>query len=391
MLCKKCKDIVEIENEQMPHVIRTCKACGREMKICDPGDHGIGIRVEKGDRFIIPDGWFRIHANPLKGRGQLTKAGLEWFAKLIFLDKFPCEQDQIKDVLGKNDVYCTRILNNSELLAGLNIENEKDSKKIFEILIENKETVEWFAYTFGTLNSIAMEALAQGDVIRTAWAVAGAERFRSMLVFKQELEEVVWMGHSAKRLINLMETWDGNKSNSDEEFWQIQFNEHTYVLSQVFSVPVVFIQDKAYVGGMSIDRKDARFVDFLYSGDASNEAILIEIKTPATRLLGAKYRNIYKPSAELSGALIQVEDYKLSLSEHLSTISQGLDRKLTAFNPRCLIIAGNGEAELNDALKRRSFELFRGGLQNIEIITFDELFKKIEVLASLFSLTRNKT
>jgi len=52
---------------------------------------------------------------------------------------------------------------------------------------------------------------------------------------------------------------------------------------------------------------------------------------------------------------------------------------------------GNGEAELTDALKRRSFELFRGGLQNIEIITFDELFKKIEVLASLFSLTRKKT
>jgi len=69
MACTDCKDILEAENEDTPHVIRKCKSCGREMRICEPGDHGMGIRVEKGDRFIMPDGWFRVHANPLKRKG----------------------------------------------------------------------------------------------------------------------------------------------------------------------------------------------------------------------------------------------------------------------------------------------------------------------------------
>jgi hypothetical protein len=390
MACKECKDIVETVNKDIPHVVRKCKSCGREMKICPPGDHGIGITVEKGDRFVMPAGWFNIHANPLKGRGQLTKAGLEWFAKLIFLAKFPRQASQIEDILKENDTLCTNILQSSDLLAELDLEKEEDARKFFDVLKENQDTAEWFAYTFSMFNNIASKAIEQDDAQKAAWAMAGAERFRSMLVFKQELETVVWMGHSAKRLVDLLEVWDGNRSNPDEAFWQIQFNQHAYVLSQVFSVPVVFIQDKAYVGGMSLDRKDARFVDFLYSGDTSDATILIEIKTPETPLLGRKYRNIYKPSAEMSGALIQIKDYKLSLIEHLATITQRLEKKLTAFDPRCLIIAGNGEAELTDQVKRRSFELFRWGLQNIEVITYDELFKKAEVLASLFNLTRKK-
>lgn len=70
-----------------------------------------------------------------------------------------------------------------------------------------------------------------------------------MLVFKEQLEEVVWMGHSAKRIIEILKIWNSNKENTDEEFWQLTFNENAYVLSQIFAVPIVFIQDKAYVGG----------------------------------------------------------------------------------------------------------------------------------------------
>ena len=134
--------------------------------------------------------------------------------------------------------------------------------------------------------------------------MACAERSRSMWVFKEHLEEVVWMRQSAKRLVDLLQTWDNNTSNDDESFWQETFKQNTYALSQVFSVPVVFIRDKAYVGGMNIDGTDAKFVDYLFSSESSNEAILVEIKTPATRLLGSQYRRVYKPSPELSGSTI---------------------------------------------------------------------------------------
>jgi hypothetical protein len=43
-----------------------------------------------------------------------------------------------------------------------------------------------------------------------------------------------------------------------------------------------------------------------------------------------------------------------------------------------LLLIGNGETELADSKKRDSFELFRSGLHDIEVITFDELFRKIK-------------
>ena len=66
-------------------------------------------------------------------------------------------------------------------------------------------------------------------------------------------------------------------------------------------------------------------------------------------------------------------------------------KELTAFNPRCLIVAGNGEKELDNEVKKEFFELYRSSLQGIEIITYDELFKKMEVLATLFNLVKKKS
>jgi hypothetical protein len=43
-------------------------------------------------------------------------------------------------------------------------------------------------------------------------------------------------------------------------------------------------------------------------------------------------------------------------------------------------------SELDTEEKRRSFELYRSSLSNIDIVTFDELFRKMEYLAKLFNL-----
>jgi hypothetical protein len=117
------------------------------------------------------------------------------------------------------------------------------------------------------------------DAKKAAWAMACAERCRSMVVFKEHFEEVVWMGHSAKRLLTAIATWDSNKTNGKEAFWQNVFDEHPYIISQVFSVPVVFLQGKAYVGGMNIDAQFGKFVDYLYVTETAKDAMLVEIKT----------------------------------------------------------------------------------------------------------------
>jgi hypothetical protein len=84
MVCKSCDQIEDVTEASGPYIIRNCSQCGRAMKLRDPGEHGIGIQVRKGDKVVIPAGWLQIAANPLRGSGYLSKSGLDWFAGLVF-------------------------------------------------------------------------------------------------------------------------------------------------------------------------------------------------------------------------------------------------------------------------------------------------------------------
>lgn len=392
MSCDVCKNKVDIEDLSALYVIRTCPKCGRKIKLREPGDNGHGIKVEKGDQFIFPQGWLNIAANPLKGNGYLTKHGLEWFAKLTFIADLPSKREKFEQEIANNNLYCSNILEQSEIIKDLSIDSEEQAEQVFQRLNANQETIEWWAFLFGTFNAIAEDAIKENDSKKAAWAMACAERCRSMIVFKENFEEVVWMGHSARRIVEVIQKWDTNKKNDKEEFWQQIFNENPYVLSQIFSVPVIFIKDKAYVGGMNVDKQDAKFVDYLYTTESSNDALLVEIKTPSTKLLGSKYRKgVFSPSSELAGSIVQVLDYRRELARNIKSITDGTAHEIDVFNPRCIVIAGNYNEELQDDLRRKSFELFRTNSRDVEIITYDELFKKAETLATLFNLVRKKT
>lgn len=385
MSCEYCKDIVD--RSDVPHLLRTCENCGRELRYVRYGKYGKGIRVEEGEQLVIPKEWLKLSLNPLKGHGQFTIGGLDWFVELIFVDGLPGKDSDYAQAEISLEQLMDAIVNKSSLIAPLDINNAEDVEKITEILTGNRQTQEYWAFLTGMFLSIAREARSKGDSERASWATACAERCRTMVVFKEHLQEVVWMGHSAKRIIEVLRTWDSRRTEGSEEFWQLTFNEHSYVLSQVFAVPVIFLHEKAYIGGMKVDRQEAKFVDYLFSAESSREAILVEIKTPVTRLLGRQYRkNIFAPSVELAGAVVQILSYRTELLRNLKEIfGSGVD--IQAFQPKCVLIAGNTSAELIDEHRRKSFELFRSAL-DVEIVTYDELFRKVEILAELFALHR---
>ena len=390
MPCNSCKALADIEDTSSPYVVRTCPECGRKINLREPGKNGHGIKVEKGDQFIIPKGWLQIAANPLKGTGKFTRHGLGWFAKLIFVEDIK-SAEAIDELLEENGQYADAILKESSLLKGLDFEDEKDAKEVIRRVEEDQTSSEWWALLVGTFSAIVKDAINDNDAGKAAWAMRAAERCRSMCIFKTHFEEVIWMGHSAGRLVDVLKKWYANTANGLEEFWQQLFKENPYVLTQLFSVPVVFVGDKAYVGGMNVDRQDAKFVDYLYTKDSSNDALLVELKTPVTKLLGAKYRKgVYKPSAELSGSIVQALDYRRELSGSIRTLLDNSEKTIEIFNPRCVVVVGNANQELDNDLKRKSFELFRTSLKDIEVVTYDELFKKAETLATLFNLIANK-
>ena len=389
MTCKQCIELEDIDDLRMPYVVRTCSVCNREIKLREPGDNGHGIKVEKGDRFVFPDGFLKISANPLKSTGHLSKHGLAWFAKHIFIEELEKNPDKIDVFTKSNEDYSERILKDAGLFDGLDLSLEEDSKELFLRVEKDKNGLEWWAYCFGLFNDIARDAIEENDAKKAAWAMRAAERCRSMCVFKENLEEVVWMGHSAGRIIEVIRKWHANKNNNQEEFWQVIFNENPYILSQVFSVPVVFLKDRAYVGGMNIEGSEAKFVDFLFANQSSNDALLVEIKTPVTQMFAkTRYRNgVYNPTKELSGSILQVLNYRRELAKNYQNITSDSGKKLDVFNPKCVVIIGNADNELDTDAKRTSFELYRTSMKDVEIVTFDELFKKAETLATLFNLT----
>jgi hypothetical protein len=352
------------------------------------GDHGIGIKVQMGDRVVVPSGALTFSPNPLKSSAHFTKMGLQWYAELITVGELPNNKDLFADALESIGTETDRVLKDSPLLVGFDLDDPDQAERAVTVLSANRQSAEWWAMLTGTFATFTREAVASGDAKGAAWAAACMERTRAMLVFKQHLEDVVQMGHSAKRIVDILKTWEGNKTNSDEGFWQTTFSQATYVLSQVIGVPMVFIQDQAYVGGMSLSGKDARFVDYLFAIESSREAVLFEIKTPAQRLLGPKYRGIYRPSPDLAGSIVQVLDYRMQLVSKLDGIAKQDGKEIRAFHPRCVLVIGNALGELTDDDRRRSFELFRSNQREVEIITYDELFRKIEVLATLFGLVR---
>jgi len=183
-----------------------------------------------------------------------------------------------------------------------------------------------------------------------------------------------------------LQIWNENKNNSDEEFWQNTLEKYSFVLSQVFAYPVIVVKEKAYVGGKSIFNRGGNLVDFLAKNEISKNAVLIEIKTPTTELLGRQYRgNAFSISAELSGAVIQAANYKSSLQNQYQALFDGSDVDVEeAFEPACVVIIGDYSREINRSpVKKKSLGLFRSHLKDIMIVTYDELFGKVQLLVNL--------
>lgn len=191
------------------------------------------------------------------------------------------------------------------------------------------------------------------------------------------------------RLNGFLRIYKENKFNSDESFWQETLKHDPWVISQLFCSPMVILRGQAYVGGKAITNTGGKLADFLYRNPLTRNAALVEIKTPAEPLLGSRYRDgVYPPSQGVAGAITQVLTQQQELQENISALQKearmrGEDDAIEAFRPRAVVIAGSIERESLSGEKLRSFELYRNGTKDVELVTFDELARKVENLLDL--------
>ena len=85
----------------------------------------------------------------------------------------------------------------------------------------------------------------------------------------------------------------------------------------------------------------------------------------------------------MSGAINQILNYKEELQKQFYELAKNNEREFDVFNPKSIIIIGSLELEKLENGKLKSFELFRHSNKDVDIITYDELFNKIEIFLSL--------
>jgi hypothetical protein len=179
-------------------------------------------------------------------------------------------------------------------------------------------------------------------------------------------------------------TWRMNQTNSDEDEWQKLLEDSVYVLSQVLSFPLVIIANKPYLGGKGIDNKGGKYSDFLAANALTRSAVIVEIKTPMTPLLCGEYRDdVYPFSEELSGAIAQVLHQRRTFLGNHSALYKESAHETSPAGICCVVVAGNIVGQLSDGTLKENFEMQRQSLHGVTVLTYDELFRKIEDLIGL--------
>jgi hypothetical protein len=173
--------------------------------------------------------------------------------------------------------------------------------------------------------------------------------------------------------------WQENQDNNDEDVWQKLLEKRVYVLSQVLSFPLIIIRNKPYLGGKGIDNTGGKYSDFLAANALTRSAVIIEIKTPLTPLLRGTYRDdVYPFSEELSGAIAQVLQQRRTFLNN-----PPLHDEISAAGICCIVVAGHIGRQLGDPTMKENFDLQRQSLHGVTVLSYDELFKKIEDLIGL--------
>ena len=168
--------------------------------------------------------------------------------------------------------------------------------------------------------------------------------------------------------------------NKDEIFWQHFISRNDWVFGYGLSYYCLsMLNEQVLLGGKDLLNNKGQVVDFLASSNGNTHyTVLVEIKRPNTHLIGRQTRNRAFPiSSDLAEAVAQLQGYceTWGSNSSQSKLEYEYVNKLTTAKPKGILVIGN-TMELDSTDKKRSFELFRKGLNQIDIITYDELYSR---------------
>jgi hypothetical protein len=188
-------------------------------------------------------------------------------------------------------------------------------------------------------------------------------------------------------------------AKKDEDLWQKFFERNTWIfgygLNFVFNSTLDNKKLEQVVSGFDFNSAGKRADAFLKTKGIIESFCFAEIKTHKTgllKLVKTPYRpECWAPSNELTGAISQIQRTVHKSILDISTKTEIKDKQgnltgetIFLYSPKSTLIIGNleefsGKHGINED-KYSSFEMFRQGQRNIEVITFDELYQRAQFI-----------
>ncbi|MFA7718128.1 MAG: Shedu immune nuclease family protein [Candidatus Absconditabacterales bacterium] len=195
-------------------------------------------------------------------------------------------------------------------------------------------------------------------------------------------EEVVGLGDRKKQLIefqSLLEDVTKDEKNR-QKFFETNSRIFGYGLDYKY---LGILQREADVGTSDLSGGNSPITDFLMG--CKDFTVLVELKAPKIDLFSnvQDRSNSWKLSNDLlysiSQILAQKADWQIK-SQTPQFTKDGKEIKQQTIDPKTILIIGRSKdysgEDQDQQIKKRTFELFRRNLKNIEILTYDELYER---------------
>jgi hypothetical protein len=171
----------------------------------------------------------------------------------------------------------------------------------------------------------------------------------------------------------------------DEGEWEHFFKRNRWIFGHGLDYRFTSeLRRQPYLGGMTADRTGGQRGDYLCATVASTRfTVLVELKTPAADLVRDRtYRTrVHELGHELTGGVCQLQSscctWETKGAQDVENVT--LLEEAKTWRPKGILVIGT-IASLDTPDKQRTFELFRRGLHNLDVITFDELLERAKLL-----------
>lgn len=223
------------------------------------------------------------------------------------------------------------------------------------------------------------EGLITGqDIVNTGY------RKQQLIIFRKLLYE---------NYLEDYKTEIGKPNTKNETAWQHFLNKNQWIFG--YGLDYRFqgvLQKEFHASDTTAGGQDGVIADFLM-GD-NNFTSFVELKLPTTPLFGTNSNrsNSWKLSNELLEAVSQILEQKASGQLKIETTKELLDDDKNiihqhSYDSKTILIIGSWDEIINSTeadgikkIKKKTLELFRRDSRNIEILTYDELYRRAEFI-----------